>query len=277
VLAARQSDRETAIGAENTGGAGAEHVRWRDVESPGCMGMTMFPRTARGWRSLRSHSGRVVASALVLSCLVHFVVLIATPVGEVGRAQEPGRRASPTSARSEALRIVLVAPPQPPASERAARPEIVAAITSSENDNRPRASPAGTPIAAQPSDSTREGDGGSRRAEGSVGNPLIWRGFSDLRLAAIPPGLSPEQALADELAQPKPHVSPLRACYDSINARAARARKAQDWTRRDRRGWRWGISADGIHIGPITVPIAPPPPPPGAVNWRPERDPCVDR
>jgi hypothetical protein len=237
----------------------------------------MFPRTARGWRSLRSHSGRIVASALFFSCLVHFLVLISTPVGEVGRAQEPGRRASSTSGSSEALHVVLVAPPQPPVSERAARPEIVAAITFSENDNRPRATPIGTPTAGRPADSAREDDSGSGGAEGSVRNPLIWRGFSDLRLAAIPPGLSPEQALAEALAQPKAYVSPLLKCYGSVDARAARARKAQDWSRRDRRGWRWGISADGIHIGPVTVPLAPPPPPPGAVNWRPERDPCVDR
>ena len=235
----------------------------------------MFPRTARGWRALRGHSGRIVASAIVLSCLAHFLVLISTPVGGVGRAQEPERPALSTSASSGALRLVLVTPPQPLATELAARPENTAAVTFSENDDGDAS--IGTPIAAGQADSTREGDSGSGGAEGSVPNPLIWRGFTDLRLAAMPPALSPEQALADALAQPKPHVSPLRACYDSINARAARARKAQDWTRRDRRGWRWGISADGIHIGPITVPIAPPPPPPGAVNWRPERDPCVDR
>lgn len=107
-------------------------------------------------------------------------------------------------------------------------------------------------------------------------NPLIWRGFSDIRLAADLP-LTPEEALAEALAQPKGYVSSVSLCYDSIDARAARARQAQDWSRRDRRGWRWGISADGIHLGPLTVPIAPPPPPPGEVNWRPERDPCADR
>ena len=174
------------------------------------------------------------------------------------------------------MEVVLLAPPQPVTLERAARPEITSTETSGADDSSASA-PLDTPGTLPPGGRPGEGDGEADPEGGGGRDRLIWNGFSDLRLAAALPVLRPEEALAEALAQPKGYVSPLRQCYDSIDVRAARSREAQDWSRRDRRGWRWGLSTDGIHLGPITVPIAPPPPPPGAASWRPERDPCVGR
>lgn len=240
--------------------------------------MSLSPRTAAGWYALRHQRGRIAWSALFVSCLVHVLVLILTPIGEVVRAPDRRPDGSSPSAGSRGLQFVIVAPRQPLTAERPDPSETATAVgPAAEFTSIPREAPLRTSRLERPAESTRGSDREPDFEDGRKRNPLIWNGFSDLRLAAGLPILRPEDALADALAQPKGYVSPLKLCYDSLDARAARAREALDWSRRDSRGWRWGISADGIHLGPVTVPIAPPAPPPGEANWRPERDPCVDR
>lgn len=53
------------------------------------------------------------------------------------------------------------------------------------------------------------------------------------------------------------------AMNDSAAAEADAARRAVDWTKKDGKGGRWGISPDGIHLGGITLPPGLFTPPPG--------------
>lgn len=240
------------------------------------MGMTIFPRTSREWRAFRGRSGRIAATALVVSGILHAFALLTVRTGRLDGVEEARPRSPSLPGSARVMEVVLVSPQRSLAPELPAPPEITTAEISGASDSR-ASTPLTTPTAAPPGGRPTEGGGEADPEAGGARNSLIWNGFSDMRLAAALPVLRPEEALAEVLAQPEGYTSPLRQCYDSIDARAARSRKAQDWSRRDRRGWRWGISADGIHIGPITVPVAPPRPPPGAASWRPERDPCVDR
>ena len=237
--------------------------------------MTIFPRNSGEWRAFQRRSNRLGATALVASTILHTFALLMAPTGRPDGGEEARPRSSSPPGSADAMEVVLLSPPQPLTPARAARPEITSTGTSGANDSSASA-PLATPGTLPPDGRAWEGEGEADPEGGGERKSLVWNGFSDLRLAAALPVLRPEKALAEALAQPEGYVSPLRQCYDSIDARAARSRKVQDWSRRDRRGWRWGLSADGIHLGPITVPIAPPPPA-GAASWRPERDPCFDR
>jgi hypothetical protein len=238
------------------------------------MGMTILPRTSLEWRAFQRRSGRIAATALLGSCVLHAGALLMPPSGTLDGVAGARPRPSSSAVIFDAMELVVVSPRQPVAPEQPMRLEIATAEISAVSDSSASALPNPANAATRVGRTTvadPAADGGGAH------NSLVWNGFSDLRLAAGIPALHPEEALAEALAQPKGYVSPLRLCYDSVDARADLSREAQDLSRRDRRGWRWGISADGIHLGPITVPVAPPPPPPGAAGWRPERDPCADR
>lgn len=192
------------------------------------------------------------------------LILIFAPLRKIetgGDVHPPG---SAASIDSRSVQLVLVRPQQSlPPTERLDIPAIPTSVAPAE--------------IALPDDSTAGPalhSGGERpRAR----NPLVWDGFGDQRLAAGLIPLAPGEALAEALSQPKGYVSPLRQCYDSIDAQMARARRAQDLSVTDRRGWRWGLSADGVHLGPVTLPIRSGQDPSAESDWRPPRDPCVDR
>ena len=46
----------------------------------------------------------------------------------------------------------------------------------------------------------------------------------------------------------------LSAWNDSVAAEAEAARRATDWTVRDKNGGRWGVAPDGIYLGKIKLP-----------------------
>lgn len=76
-------------------------------------------------------------------------------------------------------------------------------------------------------------------------------GYADPRL--YPPTPLPATGfLGNEFA--RPHVSILQMCIDSLYVVEQRARNAVDWTRKNKKGGKWGVSPKGIHLGKVTLP-----------------------
>lgn len=99
-------------------------------------------------------------------------------------------------------------------------------------------------------------------AGGSVSDH-VRPGFSDPRLYADPQlARLREPAVSDAERYRQHFEARVRALNDSIYGQSG---PNTDWTVKDGDGNRWGISEEGVHLGPVTVPraLVPVPPPSG--------------
>jgi hypothetical protein len=201
---------------------------------------------------------RVWGWSLAVSVAFHVIVFLLSPlVLRVGAP--PGDGEQIAEARQDAgMRMIdpaslpaytPVTPPLPmTVTPRSALPDPAAAPTQREAWQPPTR---GTPGAPRP-------EGAPARREGQAGaadNPLR-PGLRDPRLWVQPRDVeriepSHEELHAEYMAG---FERRLRGWNDSIAAEGDRARRATDWTTRDRNGGRWGLSPEGVHLGGITIP-----------------------
>lgn len=208
------------------------------------------PRRERGGR-------RAWIVALSISAGFHLLVLLFSPLF-IRVGAPPGEDgAAPDSFAQQAIQMIdpaLIPSVSPPAAPTGAEPEAPAAMPTDAVRTEPartveRDLPSRTvPRAAQP------GTGGESVAPGD--NPLR-PGLRDPRLwvpsRELPPEREPtqEELHARYMAQLEARID---RWNDSVAGETDRARRATDWTVRDKDGGRWGISPDGIHLGGVTLP-----------------------
>lgn len=99
--------------------------------------------------------------------------------------------------------------------------------------------------------------------EGGSVNDRLRPGFSDPRLYADPELARLREPGVSDAERYRQHFNArVRALNDSIYGQSG---PNTDWTVKDGDGNRWGISEEGVHLGPVTVPraLVPIPPPSG--------------
>ncbi len=197
---------------------------------------------------------RVLGWALFLSLLLHAGVLLLT--GDL--TIDPAERRARSAERSEpfsGLEWVLPVPEgaegdSPPADAEvspieSAPPEVPRVIrVRPGNPELEAATPPGAPPAA----------GGAPGGRGSARDALR-PGYRDPRLYVDP---NPLGVRGDSKSNHEKYMEHLQARIDAVNdsmgVAAAREKAAKDWTFRDKDGKRWGLSDEGLHLGPITIP-----------------------
>jgi hypothetical protein len=113
---------------------------------------------------------------------------------------------------------------------------------------------AGPPVDA-PADEPEDRVGGERGGVvgGSLSSRLLPR-VADPRIVGMTPRAFPpaEKTGAEALRE---RISDRLSVYnDSVAEEAEAARRATDWTVRDKNGGRWGVAPDGIYLGKIKLP-----------------------
>jgi hypothetical protein len=207
---------------------------------------------------------RILRWALAASVALHVFVLIVSP-SFLRVGLPPGETDTPhTPARADGLQMVEVRP----GPIAAAPPRVVeapAATTPTVTAPAPVQTPASQPVprtyapveATTPPTQPQPGAARTPAAEpGSGGAADALRpGYRDPRLY-VPPRETPA---APEPTEHERYMERLQARIDayndSIGAAADRARRATDWTVKDKSGKRWGISPEGVHLGGVTVPV----------------------
>lgn len=132
--------------------------------------------------------------------------------------------------------------------------------------------PAEVPSGVPPAGGAPAAPGGVGGAPGGTpggsgtGGSVLRPGLRDPRLHA--PGHAPaaERPLTEHERYLSDLYGKLGAHNDSVAAEQERARRATDWTVKDKDGRRWGISPGKIHLGGVTLP-APFDPAVGSPRW----------
>lgn len=206
---------------------------------------TPHPRRSDGY-------GRVLRWSLLFSLLAHLLLLLLSPaflrVGlPPGETDEPFDPATAPGMRM--VETVLVpdapAPAETSAAETADRTRVTTPTRDPGVPLRPTSPRPGAPETVP-------------AARGETRDDPLRPGLRDPRLwvtprRELPPPPEPTQ---EELhARYMEHLQGrIDALNDSIAGDAERARRATDWTVRDRSGGRWGVSPEGIHLGGVTLP-----------------------
>ena len=198
------------------------------------------------WNPDRAYS-RAVRWALLLSVVLHGLFLLISPAFlRVGLP--PGESDTPWDAAAyQGLQGVAIAP-----AAESALPEQAAA---EEPASAPAASP-NTPLPSQPALPSGRADADAAGVDaGSPSADALRPGFRDRRLHVAPR----EVEVAPEQTEHERYIAHLHgrldAYNDSIGAETERARRATDWTVKDKDGGRWGVSPGKIHLGDLTLPL----------------------
>jgi hypothetical protein len=200
--------------------------------------------------------GRALPWAIGASLLVHLLVFLLSPRFErVSRFSPPEtieevRAAGPPVIDGASVVVTEGAPPLPLLAEPTPSPAAATEATLTpqpEAWQRPAAQPSqppGTPAAGAPGAAPQPG--AARDANPFARRPLDPR----LRVGEreVPPPSDHERYMAQLEAR-------LDAYNDSVAGAADAARRATDWTVRDKDGGRWGVSPGGLHLGGVTIPI----------------------
>lgn len=191
---------------------------------------------------------RALRIGLAVSLAFHLIVLFL-----VGRALKVPFAAAPPLRQppppAEGLRVVPLAPPSAPSSERPApgQPERQARRPEKERPSRP--APAAPPTAAPglPSPDTIGLLTNAEKLQPKEGDPRLWLEFDEERMLERHPRAS--VARADSAIR-----AIVRAYLDSLDLSEEARRRAMDWTfgKGDKK---WGIASDGLHLGKIVIPI----------------------
>ena len=88
---------------------------------------------------------------------------------------------------------------------------------------------------------------------GAGGNPAR-PGYRDPRLYVPDRPVPPEPELSDQERYMRHLTARIQEYNDSVAEEQGRARRATDWTVRDKNGGRWGATPDKIYLGKIAVP-----------------------
>jgi hypothetical protein len=88
---------------------------------------------------------------------------------------------------------------------------------------------------------------------GSLSGRLMPAGADPRIIGATPRAFPPAEKTGAEALRERLSNS-LSAWNDSVAAEAEAARRATDWTVRDKNGGRWGVAPDGIYLGKIKLP-----------------------
>lgn len=220
----------------------AEPVRRRPVLAP------RPPRAAR-----------VDARALLLSGLAHLAVLGGL-VLVLGTGRPPPEPATAPSEAVDYIDLEWPAGDAGGASGSEAAP--TAAADPSTDPALPRRQPDATPLTfpgrvpqGLPGATASGGvgtpqSGGAAGGGGGVGERL-QPGFRDTRLY-----VSPDELPRPEKSNRQKYMDHLTARIEASNdsAYAASSRPNTDWTFKDGKGGKWGLSEDGLHLGGFTVP-----------------------
>lgn len=173
-----------------------------------------------------------VSSGVILSVLIHILLIRVSPL--FIRYMEPGD---------------LYRPPQPVRVEATAMQAIEIRITEA-----PPVEPERTPEPEpeQPEPGELEGETESSLSAAERLRPRV----GDWRLWLVHPlarrtDLTPAERAADLEARLQ---AILEAYDDSMAAELARQAEAMDWTVGEE-GNKWGLSPEGLHLGPLTVPL----------------------
>jgi hypothetical protein len=215
-------------------------------------------RAARRSAPPRHHSSepKVWRWAIVVSVLLHVLVLALSPVF-IRVGLPPGDPDAASDGSAGGLRMVdpalLPDAPQVAATTPVETPVIDDAARISPTRDRPpaREVPPRPGAPGRPDAAPRTGEGAADARD----NPLR-PGLRDPRL-----WIAPREVPKHEPSQEELHAeymagleARLGTWNDSIAGEADRARRAADWTVRDKSGRRWGVSPDGIHLGDVTLP-----------------------
>jgi len=212
--------------------------------------------------------GRVLASSVVTALVIHILLLLVLLVsGPLGGHWTP---VLPMEGSPEAPSVMLILPgtnvggagraTPPPAVERATEAPLIAPRRIPTSIPAVPAPGAGNPGTPGPGGQGQGASGAGTGAGGAGGGaaygnsaarfrPKSW----DRRLWEEPDRLLPAQSDADRVAtrvQDK-----LDAVNDSAAAVADAARRATDWTIKDKNGKSWGVSPGKLHLGDLTLPL----------------------
>lgn len=172
---------------------------------------------------------------LALSVLVHFLVLVVSPL--VVRYLEtfpafppaPPPRPSQVGMRVVEYRVTETSVPPEPREE----------------EEEPRSEPEPT-ITGPAADAEEPVPTAAERLRPRVGDWRLW---------VLPPLTERDLTPAEREAELRGRLyADIEAYNDSVAAEAARAAEAMDWTVGEE-GNRWGLSPGKIHLGPITLPL----------------------
>jgi hypothetical protein len=190
----------------------------------------------------------VLPLALAVSAAFHLLILLLLRFeGPEGTPPAPVRAAIPRPVGMQVINVV----PVPEAAEPAVTEPVPTPVRERvvpREDRRPeRAIAPDAPDRRDPLPSVTE------RISPRLGDPRLFAEPSPSLPATVD-----REALARERL-----LARIGAYNDSAAADAEAARKATDWTVKDGKGGRWGVSPGKIHLGGLTLPLpvnlAPPP------------------
>lgn len=203
--------------------------------------------SARPRRSTDSDSyDRALRWALGASLVVHALVLLLSPVA-IRVGAPPGDGPLAELARPDrALRVIQPrvagdAAEEPstttaPPAAAVAAPRAIIPVPG-RRDAAPREAPsAGAPV--------------DRAAAAAAAREALRPGYRDSRLWVAPDPLRVEEQLSNH----ERYMEHLEGRVAAINDSIAGTGPNTDWTTKDEKGRRWGLSPDGLHLGGITVP-----------------------
>lgn len=218
------------------------------------------PASAPPPRSPRDPSqfDRILRWSLLVSLAVHaLLLLVAGPFLQLKPTPELLRRPAPRADRLADMQWVVPVPEGAEgdgaaggaSSSSTAAPTAAGAAPSLERPRVVRVRPgADTPMpgaSEPPSAAGATGAGSVREA--------LRPGYRDPRLY-----VDPRQVPLPEKSDRQKYMDHLHARIDAVNdslyGEAEAARRATDWTFKDKEGRRWGLSPDGLHLGGVTVP-----------------------
>lgn len=208
-------------------------------------------------RSRRERTDRQAwIGALVVSAGFHLLVLLFSPLF-IRVGPPPGDEgAAPDRFARQAIQMIdpaLTPTIATPATASRAEPESPAATPDAVPDDpaRTRArdvAPRAVPRAAQPAAGGEGAAPGDNPLRPGLRDPRLWVPSRELPAERE---LTQEELHARYMAQLETRID---RWNDSVAGEADRARRATDWTVRDKDGGRWGVSPEGIHLGGVTLP-----------------------
>jgi len=175
-----------------------------------------------------------ISSGVILSVLFHILLVRVSPL--FIRYMEPGD---------------VYRPPQPVRVEATGMQAIEIRITEAP-PVEPQRTPEPEPEPEQPEPGELEGEtesslSAAERLRPRVGDWRLWLVYPLARRTDLTP--------AERTAQLEARLQAILEAYDdSMAAELARQAEAMDWTVGEE-GNKWGVSPEGLHLGPLTVPL----------------------
>jgi hypothetical protein len=204
---------------------------------------TLVPDAGRH-DAARRRNRRVLLPALVLSAVLHAMALVflsfsADPERMTTRAAAPALIELEPVMRAVDLAVVTTEPA--PVQTQLRERELPSRLTPA-----PEAWSPAQEAPARPADTDVDSGTSFRdRLQYRMGSTEVWRPQAPLPMEE----LSPDERVRARVA------SQLQEYNDSVAAEAAAGARATDWTVKDGKGGKWGVSPGSIHLGNVTLPL----------------------